>query len=218
MLGGFLADARLDGAVHTYFAMAVATDVTGAKRKVQNSSKYGKTTQATETAYPSITDAYLTPVCHLWAHKPKGVQTMHQLRYLLAASLVLVSSAALAQEKYDTAPLPAICTKGAKTAMGETKTVSSAGGMAMPTDEAHKALAAGMAKMQADMSAGIQATDIDIAFNCGMIPHHQGAISMARVELKYGKGPENRKLAEAIIKAQEKDVMEMLAWLEKRSK
>jgi hypothetical protein len=42
---------------------------------------------------------------------------MHQLRYLLAASLVLVSSAALAQEKYDTAPLPAICTKGAKTAM-----------------------------------------------------------------------------------------------------
>jgi hypothetical protein len=59
VLGGFLADARLDGAVHTYFAMAVATDVTGARRKVQNSSKYGKTTQATETAYPSITDAYL---------------------------------------------------------------------------------------------------------------------------------------------------------------
>ena len=88
----------------------------------------------------------------------------------------------------------------------------------MPTDEAHKALAAGMAKMQADMSAGIQATDIDIAFNCGMIPHHQGAISMARVELKYGKGPENRKLAEAIIKAQEKDVMEMLAWARKALK
>ena len=143
---------------------------------------------------------------------------MRQLNYLFAASLVLVSSAALAQEKYDTARLPAICTEGAKTAMGETKTDSSAGAMAMPTDEAHKALAAGMAKMRADMSAGIQATDIDIAFNCGMIPHHQGAISMARVELKYGKDPENRKLAEAIIKAQEKEVMEMLAWLEKRSK
>jgi uncharacterized protein (DUF305 family) len=143
---------------------------------------------------------------------------MRQLHYLFAASLVLVSSAALAQEKYDTAPLPAICTKDAKTAMGETKPAPSAGAMAMATDEAHKELAAGMAKMQADMSAGIQATDIDIAFNCGMIPHHQGAISMARVELKYGKDPENRKLAEAIIKAQEKQVKEMLAWLEKRSK
>jgi uncharacterized protein (DUF305 family) len=124
------------------------------------------------------------------------------------------------------APLPAICTNGAKTAMDETKpdssagakTMPTAGSMAMPTDEAHKALIAGMAKMRADMSAGIQATDIDIAFNCGMLPHHQGAISMARVELKYGKDPENRKLAEAIIKAQERDVMEMLAWLEKRSK
>ena len=65
------------------------------------------------------------------------------------------------------------------------KTMPTAGSMAMPTDEAHKALIAGMAKMRADMSAGIQATDIDIAFNCGMIPHHQGAISMARVELKW---------------------------------
>jgi uncharacterized protein (DUF305 family) len=69
------------------------------------------------------------------------------------------------------------------------------GAMATPTDAAHKELLSGMAKMQADMSAGMQAADIDIAFNCGMIPHHQGAIAMARVELKYGKDPENRKLA-----------------------
>jgi hypothetical protein len=68
---------------------------------------------------------------------------MRQLHYLFAASLVLVSSAALAQGKYDTAPLPAICTKGAMTAMGGMTTDSSAGAMAMPTDEAHKALAAG---------------------------------------------------------------------------
>ena len=143
---------------------------------------------------------------------------MRQLQYLFAASVVLVSSAALAQEQYDTAPLPAICTKAAKTAMGETKTASTANTMAMATDKAHKELAAGMAKMQTDMSAGIQETDMDIAFNCGMIPHHQGAIAMARVELKYGKDVENRKLAEALIKAQEKEVKEMLAWLEKRSK
>jgi uncharacterized protein (DUF305 family) len=143
---------------------------------------------------------------------------MRQLRYLVAASVVLVSSAAIAQEKYDTAPLPAICTKGAVRPMGGATTGSSAGAMAMPTDEAHKELARGMAKMRADMSVGMQAKDPDIAFNCGMIPHHQGAILMARVELKYGKDPANRKLAEEIIKSQEKEVGEMLAWLEKRSK
>jgi uncharacterized protein (DUF305 family) len=143
---------------------------------------------------------------------------MRRLHHLFAASLVLVSSGAVAQEKYDTVPLPAICTNDAKTATGATNTDSFAGAMAKPTDEAHKELAAGMAKMRADMSVGMQAADVDIAFNCGMIPHHQGAISMARVELKYGKNPENRRLAEAIIKTQEKQIMEMLAWLDKRSR
>jgi uncharacterized protein (DUF305 family) len=80
---------------------------------------------------------------------------MRQLQYLFVASLVLVSSATLAQEEYDTAPLPTICKNGAKMTMDELKTDASAGTMAMPTDEAHKALAAGMAKMRADMSAGI---------------------------------------------------------------
>jgi uncharacterized protein (DUF305 family) len=143
---------------------------------------------------------------------------MSQLPYLLAASLVLAPGATLAQEKYDTAPLPAICTKDARAGMGDMKMSSPPGAMAMPTDAAHKELAAGMSKMRSDMSIGMQAKDIDVAFNCGMIPHHQGAISMARVELKYGKDPANRALAEEIIKAQEKEVAQMLAWLERRSK
>jgi uncharacterized protein (DUF305 family) len=141
---------------------------------------------------------------------------------ILAASLVLVPTAAIAQEKMDTAPLPPICTKGAMAGMAvgapEKGTDAPAGGMAMPMDDAHKELAAGMAKMRADMAVGMQAADPDIAFNCGMIPHHQGAILMARVELKYGKDPENRKLAEKIIKGQEHQVMMMLAWLQKHSK
>lgn len=41
---------------------------------------------------------------------------------------------------------------------------------------------------------------------------------MARAELKYGKDPVKRKLAEGIIKAQEKEVTEMLDWLGKRGK
>ena len=45
-----------------------------------------------------------------------------------------------------------------------------------------------------------------------MIPHHQGAIDMAKVELKYGKDPELKKLAQDIIDAQEKEISFMKDW------
>jgi uncharacterized protein (DUF305 family) len=85
-------------------------------------------------------------------------------------------------------------------------------------DQAHADMMKGMDAMNADMAQGMMAEDIDVAFVCGMIPHHQGAISMARAELKYGKDPANRRLAEEIIKAQEKEVAQMLDWLKRRSR
>jgi uncharacterized protein (DUF305 family) len=41
---------------------------------------------------------------------------------------------------------------------------------------------------------------------------------MARAELKFGKDPANRRLAEGIIAAQEKEIAGMLDWLEKHGK
>jgi uncharacterized protein (DUF305 family) len=48
-----------------------------------------------------------------------------------------------------------------------------------------------------------------------MIPHHQGAVEMAKVALKHAKDPATKKMAQAIVKAQEKEVGEMQAWLKK---
>jgi uncharacterized protein (DUF305 family) len=46
-----------------------------------------------------------------------------------------------------------------------------------------------------------------------MIPHHQGAIDMAKIELQYGKDEKLKTMAEEIIAAQEKEINELRTWL-----
>lgn len=55
----------------------------------------------------------------------------------------------------------------------------------------------------------------DVDFVKGMIPHHAGAVDMAKTVLAFGKDPEVRKLAEEIVKAQETEIAFMQGWLKK---
>lgn len=71
-----------------------------------------------------------------------------------------------------------------------------------------------MDDMHEDMMEGVQANDADVAFAQGMIAHHEGAVDMAEVQLKYGKDEDMRKLATDIIAAQEAEIKQMENWLE----
>jgi uncharacterized protein (DUF305 family) len=103
--------------------------------------------------------------------------------------------------------LPEICRTGGS--MGS-MSMGSMGSM----DEAHTALMAGMDAMNRDMMTGGMAEDLDVAFVCSMIPHHQGAIDMAKAELQYGDDEWAKQMAQKVITAQEQEIADMQAWLE----
>ncbi|ECD4640545.1 TPA: CopM family metallochaperone [Escherichia coli] len=73
---------------------------------------------------------------------------------------------------------------------------------------------ASMKNMHEKMMAAVNESNPDKAFAKGMIAHHEGAIAMAETELKYGKDPEMRKLAQDIIKAQKGEIEQMNKWLD----
>ena len=72
-------------------------------------------------------------------------------------------------------------------------------------------------KMHRDMGVALSG-DADRNFAQSMIPHHPGAIDMARIALKHGKDPEIRKLAEAVVSAQEGEIAQLKEWLARHPK
>lgn len=84
-------------------------------------------------------------------------------------------------------------------------------------DQMHKDYMAPMGQMSEAMHKGVMANDPDVAFASGMLAHHEGAVAMAKVQLKYGKDAQMRELAQNVIKTQEAEIVEMKAWLAKHN-
>lgn len=117
--------------------------------------------------------------------------------------------------------VPEACRKAAQ-ASQTGKTMQMGGGQGgMPMDnmpEANRGYMEAMREMNPPMMMGMSITDPDLAFICSMIPHHQGAVDMAKAALKNAKDPDVRKMAERTIKEQGKEIEEMSRMAEKHAK
>ena len=120
---------------------------------------------------------------------------MTKLKFALIASLLTLASPAFAQDHAG---------HGGKTGTS--------------ADPAYAAQMQAHETMTTEMGAVQPSGNPDLDFVRMMIPHHQGAIAMAEVELKYGKDESRKKLAREIIEAQTREIAEMKDWLAKNGK
>ena len=85
-------------------------------------------------------------------------------------------------------------------------------------DPFQKAMMDSMIRMDRDMRNAPMTGDPDHDFAAMMIPHHQGAIDMAKAELLYGRNPVLRRLAQEIITTQNSEIQVMQDQLSKSAK
>ena len=84
-------------------------------------------------------------------------------------------------------------------------------GGAATTTAADQAFAASETEMHRLMAAASGET-IDQSYIAKMIAHHQGAVAMAEVALRDSRDPEIRRMAQAVVDAQTREIAEMRAW------
>jgi uncharacterized protein (DUF305 family) len=149
---------------------------------------------------------------------------MKHFTSILAAAVAAgsISNVAFAQDS-EAFKLPEQCSIADGGAMGTMSGGSTEGGMGammgmenMDMDSMPQHVRENMQKMMQTMPAmheGMMNENPNVAFACGMIAHHQGAIDMAEVMLEHGDDEELRTLAETIIEAQKAEIEDMTAWL-----
>jgi uncharacterized protein (DUF305 family) len=115
----------------------------------------------------------------------------HQFRFLLAVA----TTAAIA----------------AGSAAAQTSGNSAASG-ADQSKQMQQQMMSGMQQMQQMPMTG----DVDKDFATMMRDHHKQGIEMAKMELAHGKSPEMKRMAQQIIKEQQKDNAEFDKWLSKQ--
>ena len=81
------------------------------------------------------------------------------------------------------------------------------------TPAMQQAYAQSMEDMHGEMTLGIADPMPDMAFARGMLPHHVGAVDMAKIELEYGTDEEMRELAQHIIDTQQTEIELMQNWI-----
>jgi uncharacterized protein (DUF305 family) len=96
-------------------------------------------------------------------------------------------------------------------ALAQSHRADTSSGPAESTFAAQMMLA--MERMDAGMMAAKPTGNPDRDFAAMMIPHHQGAIDMAKAELIYGRDPVLRRLAQGIIVEQQQDIELMQRYL-----
>lgn len=114
--------------------------------------------------------------------------------------------------KFATPAVALLCAAAVLSAVGAAEAQQMTAMPGMAPAAAGNPLMQAMDAMDKGMAAAPMTGDTDRDFVAMMIPHHQGAVDMAKVELAGGKDPELRRLAQGIIAAQQREIRQMKNW------
>ena len=132
---------------------------------------------------------------------------MHRRLMLIATFIVLVATTMQAQQHEVQTPTTTVSRPTAPTAAFAASTERSFDQL---MDDA-------MHVMHRGMHNTPRTGDPDSDFVNMMLPHHQGAIDMAKAQLLYGTDPQIRRLAQEIITDQQSEIALMQLWLRQRA-